>query len=197
MTGLARLVAVVTLTGAIVATASATESTIVPGVGIGKVKLGMTQGQVLRLLGKDYLVNERATVGGASYRELQWNFASWSVGLLRTGTRWQVTQVATTVRGQRTASNIGAGSTLKGVLRAFPHVICGKRYADGAVAPPKIGLLLAQKGGLQTVFWVSGTTPTRTVARIYETTVRQSFRPLGVFGPGHQCSDGWRETGQP
>ena len=37
---------------ALVPSASATESTIYPGVGIGKVKLGMTRAQVVRVLGK-------------------------------------------------------------------------------------------------------------------------------------------------
>jgi hypothetical protein len=35
-----------------------------PGVGIGKVKLGMTKAQVERALGNDALVSERATYRG-------------------------------------------------------------------------------------------------------------------------------------
>jgi hypothetical protein len=193
------VVVVVVLVVAFAAPASATEVTIYPGVGIGKLKLGMTQAQVEKVLGKDYLVDERASVGGAAYHELGWNFASWSVGLLQGRVTWRVVQVATTVRSQRTLNRIGAGSTFKSVVRAFPQAICGVRYArPGVVAPPKIGLLVAQKGGLQTVFWVA--TNMRSGAgtwRVYETTVRQSFRPLGAFGPGHECRDGWRERGTP
>jgi hypothetical protein len=194
-----RALAAIALALLFVPSASATEVTIVPGVGIGKLKLGMTQAQVEKVLGKDYLVDERATVGGAAYHELGWNFASWSVGLLQGRVTWRVVQVATTVRSQRTLNRIGAGSTFKSVVRAFPQAICGVRYArPGVVAPPKIGLLVAQKGGLQTVFWVA--TNMRSGAgtwRVYETTVRQSFRPLGAFGPGHECRDGWRERGTP
>jgi hypothetical protein len=193
------VVVVVVLVVAFAAPASATEVTIYPGVGIGKLKLGMTQAQVEKVLGKDDLVDERATVGGAAYHELGWNFASWSVGLLQGRVTWRVVQVATTVRSQRTLNRIGAGSTFKSVVRAFSQAICGVRYArPGVVAPPKIGLLVAQKGGLQTVFWVA--TNMRSGAgtwRVYETTVRQSFRPLGAFGPGHECRDGWRERGTP
>jgi hypothetical protein len=196
---LVQVVAVVAVAGVAAVSASATEATIIPGVGVGKVKLGMTQAQVLRLLGKDYAVNERATVRGAAYRELQWNFASWSVGLLQTGKTWRVVQVGTTVRGQRTPNKIGAGSTLKSVLRAFPHVMCGKQYrAPTAFGPPSVGLMLVQKGGLQTVFWVSAPTRAGTGTwRVYETTVRQSFRPLGLVGPGHECQNRWREVGVP
>jgi hypothetical protein len=63
---------VVTVALATAGGASATESTIYPGVGIGKVKLGMTQAQVVRVLGKDYLVNKRTSTSV----ELAWNFAS-------------------------------------------------------------------------------------------------------------------------
>jgi hypothetical protein len=194
-----RALAAIALALLFVPSASATEVTIVPGVGIGKLKLGMTQAQVEKVLGKDYLVDERASVGGAAYHELGWNFASWSVGLLQGKGTFRVVQVATTVRSQRTLNTIGAGSTFKSVVRAFPRAICGVRYArPGVVAPPKIGLLVAQKGGLQTVFWVA--TNMRSGAgtwRVYETTIRESFRPLGAFGPGHECRDGWRERGTP
>jgi hypothetical protein len=195
-----RALAAIALALLFVPSASATEVTIVPGVGIGKLKLGMTQAQVEKVLGKDYLVDERASVGGAAYHELGWNFASWSVGLLQGRVTWRVVQVATTVRSQRTLNRIGAGSTFKSVVRAFSQAICGVRYArPGVVAPPKIGLLVAQKGGLQTVFWVAvpGMRSGEGTWRVYETTVRQSFRPLGAFGPGHECRDGWRERGTP
>jgi hypothetical protein len=195
-----RALAAIALALLFVPSASATEVTIVPGVGIGKLKLGMTQAQVEKVLGKDYLVDERASVGGAAYHELGWNFASWSVGLLQGRGTFRVVQVATTVRSQRTLNRIGAGSTFRSVVRAFPRAICGVRYArPGVVAPPKIGLLVAQKGGLQTVFWVAvpGMRSGEGTWRVYETTVRQSFRPLGAFGPGHECRDGWRERGTP
>jgi hypothetical protein len=50
---------VLVLAAVAASTASASELTIYPGVGIGKVKLGMTRAQVLRVLGKDYIVNGR------------------------------------------------------------------------------------------------------------------------------------------
>jgi len=61
----------------VASTASATESTIYPGVGIGKVKLGMSRAQVVHALGKDYLVDERRE----GFLELGWNFGSWTVAM--------------------------------------------------------------------------------------------------------------------
>jgi hypothetical protein len=40
--------------------ASGVESTIVPGVGIGKVKIGLTLSQVKKVLGTDLVANQRA-----------------------------------------------------------------------------------------------------------------------------------------
>jgi hypothetical protein len=200
MSRLIQIAGVVVLGGFIAASASATEVTINPGVGIGRVKIGMTERQVEKELGRDFLVNERTTVRGSPYRELGWNFSSWSVGILRAGATWRVIQVATTVRSQRTlTSKIGAGSTFKSVIRAFPHVICGVHYAPPtAVQPPRYALLVAHKGGQQTVFWV-GTASRSGVGiwRVTETTVRESFRPLDTFGPGHECGKDWRTSGHP
>jgi hypothetical protein len=72
--GVAAAVAALVVSGA-----SATESTIYPGVGIGKIKLGMTLPQVEHVLGRDYLFNTNAIVDNARFRELAWNFASWFV----------------------------------------------------------------------------------------------------------------------
>ena len=47
------------LAAAVALPASAAELTIYPGVGVGKVELGMTRAQVVRVLGKDYIVNGR------------------------------------------------------------------------------------------------------------------------------------------
>jgi hypothetical protein len=53
-----RLVGVLVVAGVVASGASAMEETINPGVGIGKLKLGMTRAQVVRTLGRDYVVNE-------------------------------------------------------------------------------------------------------------------------------------------
>jgi hypothetical protein len=202
-------VAVAVLAAVVTSSASASESTIYPGVGIGKVKLGMTQPQVVRALGKDYIVNARATVGGAEFHELAWNFASWTVGFLRSGSTWRAIQVETTLRPQRTLAGIGVSSSFKRAARKYPHTLCGgiystygsdyDRYAEWA-------LILVNKGPVYTAFAVKPVTPRDYTGpwSVYAVIVQQPV-------PGHlslartqqgekkllQCKDGWRERGTP
>jgi hypothetical protein len=123
--------------------ASAIDSTIVPGRGIGNVKLGMTLPQVERVLGKDHIVNTETIVDDARYRELAWNFSTWTVGFLRRGFVWRVVQVETTLSPQRTTSGIGVSSPFKRVVKSYPHVFCNGIYstelhtAVGNVADPR------------------------------------------------------------
>jgi hypothetical protein len=201
--------ALLALAAAIVtAPASATESTIYPGVGIGKVRLGMTQAQVVRALGKDYVVNSTATVGGAAYRELAWNFASWSVGFLRAGSTWRVVQVETTVRPQRTATNVGVGSPFIQVVQKEPAVFCGGIDPTyGSPSGPGGGsnaLILVSKGPVYTAFAVQPVEPRDYGGawRVFEAIVQRAIpghRSLWRTPQGdpYRCRDGWRERGTP
>src|SRR5512132_2139162 len=151
-----RLAACATVALVLASGASATESTIYPGVGIGRVKLGMTKAQVVRVLGKDYIVNGQATVGDAAYRELAWNFASWSVGFLRRGSTWRAIQVETTLRPQRTPAGIGVGSPFKRVAQRHTGVFCGSidpTYGSGAYGDSTASILV-NKGPVYTAFAV-------------------------------------------
>src|SRR5438552_2604039 len=98
--------AVVTCSGL----AAGADQLIVPGVGIGGVRLGMDSTQVEARLGKNHIDNGHATVGGADYVEWAWNFASWTVDLRQTGSQYEVVQVAATVPGQRTSKGVGPGT---------------------------------------------------------------------------------------
>jgi len=157
-----RALVVVAFALMIVPSASATESTIVPGVGIGKVKLGMTPVQVEKVLGKNYLVNERATVGGSAYRELGWNFSTWSVGFLRQGSTWRAVEVETTLSPQRTLSGVGVASPFKQVVSKYPQVFCGGIYSTFGPGYDRFGetaLILVNKGPVYTAFAVKPVTP--------------------------------------
>jgi hypothetical protein len=192
------------------APASAAESTIMPGVGIGKVKLGMTQAQVEKVLGKDHLVNERATVGGAAYRELAWNFSTWSVGFLRQAKTWRVVQVETTLSPQRTLAGIGVTSPFTQVVEKYPQVLCGGIYSTFASAYDRFGemaLILVNKGPVYTAFAVKPVTPRdyNGAWRVYAVIVQQSLRGHVSLERTHdgdktklyRCKDGWRERGTP
>jgi hypothetical protein len=195
----------------VVAAASATESTIYPGVGIGKVKLGMTLPQVEHILGKDSIVNERRSVAGVSYRELVWNFGGWSVGFLRTHGAWHAVQVETTLRGQRTAAGVGVGSPFKQVVQKHPAVFCGAinpTYGPtGYLIASPTALILISKGPVYTAFAVEPSErgnysgPWEVFAVVVQQSVRGHFS-LGQTHDGdklvpYHCKDRWRERGTP
>lgn len=176
---------------ALVPSASAIESTIDPGVGVGKVKLGMTRAQVVRALGKDYIVNNRT----ASSVELAWNFASWAVTLI--GNR--AVQIAVTAPSQKTPSGAGPGSTWRQLVRAYPHGVCTTApYSLLGV----VEYLVPHKGGTQTIYLLPFR---RSVAagpwRVSEVRVRTPFKRLPEFGPGWQggqgCRKDWRTADSP
>jgi hypothetical protein len=110
---------------ALVPSAAAVESTIYPGVGIGKVKLGMAKAQVVHVLGHEYIVNGRSS----NSVELAWNFASWSVTFV--GNR--AAQVAVSVSSQKTAAGVGPGSSWS------VHWRCRAAARAGGVSPPAQG----------------------------------------------------------
>src|SRR5215208_3468204 len=101
-------------------TGSAIESTIYPGVGIGKIKLGMTATQVKKALGVDYLKNKSETVAGKRYVEYGWNFSHWTVTFGQEGKTLRAVQVATDVHDQRTTKGIGYGSTWHKLVHTYP-----------------------------------------------------------------------------
>src|SRR5580765_3963970 len=105
------LLGLLVIAGVVTSGASALEETINPGVGIGKVKLGMTKAQVVRALGKDYVVNE----SGASFTELGWNFSSWSVRL-RGG---RAVEVGTLLQSQKTTKRVGPGTFWLKLVKAY------------------------------------------------------------------------------
>ncbi len=198
------------LAAIVVASASATESTIFPGVGIGKVKLGMTRAQVERALGKDFLVNRRASIGGSQYMELGWNFSSWSVGFLKSGRTYRVSQVGTTLWAQRTTKGIGPGTLWRKLVRTYPGGLC---TTDGnSLALPGQNIiggyleyLVPRKGGTQTIYMLQGlyedkADPTKvTHYRVFEVHVRTPFYRLPEFAPDfpYRCAPGWQSTDTP
>jgi hypothetical protein len=116
------------IAGTVVSTASAIELTIHPGVGIGKVRLGMTKAQAVRALGRDHFVNERQ----GAYTELAWDFGTWTVGFQR----GRVVQVSTSLASQRTKKGVAPGrTTWRALMRAYP----GGRCAYNGSSHPLVG----------------------------------------------------------
>ncbi len=135
--------------------ASATESTIYPGVGIGKVKLGMTLGQVRRLLGPSQAVTARLRLaGGKQYVEYGWNFSEWRIGFIGRDTK-RVALVATAFTRQRLSNDVGLGTTIETVRSKLP-VACRIADQDHAYRDPATisytYCTLAATHGRKTVF---------------------------------------------
>lgn len=177
---------------AIARPASAAESTINPGVGIGKVKLGMTRAQVTRLLGGDYLVNKR----GDGYLELGWDLGSWTVGFEKS----RVVLVSTTLRAQRTAAGAGPGAAWLRVVRAYPGGRCTFNFVNYFWRPE---YLVPHRGGTQTLFVFRDVFDEKlndvTGFRAIEVTVRTPYERLPEFAPDwrDQCAPGWASTEVP
>jgi hypothetical protein len=182
--------------------ASATESTIMPGVGIGKVKLGMTLTQVKHVLGSDAIVNDRETIGGAPYVELGWNFSEWAVGFVRSGPTYRVVHVTTALRAQRTPAGIGPGSFWLKLVKAHPGGACTFTYG----LTGGLEYLIPHRGGTQTLFvlhdWPpragSYGVPLKTYF-IISVAVRRPYQALPEFArdwPG-RCEAGYQSTPRP
>ena len=184
---------------AAVATATATgvaraaESTIYPGVGIGKVKLGMTQAQVKRALGGWRFVDER----NGGHLSVGWGFGEWSADFVN----GRVVEVATTLQSQRTPTRIGPGSTWRALVRAYPNGVCTANYESGWSGRHEY--LVPHKGGTQTIYWVrrrpyrAGETPPPFL--VAEVHVRTRWAALPEFQPSWNahCSTDWRTADHP
>jgi hypothetical protein len=120
------LAALVVASGAVAG--SARDTRVRPGVGIGRVSLGMTPAQVERALGRHTLVNRRQRLGfGTSYVEHYWDLG-WTVGYTGRPGRLRAVRVATMSRTQRTPAGIGVGSRPRDIVRAYPTARCAERY---------------------------------------------------------------------
>ncbi|MFL6014126.1 MAG: hypothetical protein ACJ74P_07560 [Gaiellaceae bacterium] len=155
----------------------------------------MSRAQALRVLGKDYIVNDRS---GDSV-ELAWDFGSWSVALVRK----RVAQVSVTVRGQKTPAGIGPGSTWRALRHAYPHGLCTVVSAG----PVRFWneYLVAQKGGAQTIYLGSAHQAFSagklkdTDWHVTEVHVRTPYVRLPEFAPNwpNHCRPDWRTADSP
>jgi hypothetical protein len=181
----------------LVSSAGATESTIYPGVGIGKIKLGMTPKQVERALGRDHILN--ASKG--AYTEWAWNFATWTAGF----EHGHVVQVTTSVRAQKTSTRVGPGTFWLKLMRAYPHGVCAFPLEGRWGAGPEY--LVPHKGGTQTIFYLHqwpidagryGAQPLQTYY-VDSVRVRTPYEQLPEFSPTAfgRCKDGWGSTALP
>jgi hypothetical protein len=137
--------------------ASATESTIYPGVGIGKVKLGMTLTQVKSALGTPQTVNARKQLsGGRGFIEYGWNFSTIWVGFVNTKGVLRAVLVGTDAVAQRTRSGVGVGTHIARVKKLRARCYVGTEWLTHPYFDPEQRLgshcVLPGAGGRSTVF---------------------------------------------
>ena len=177
---------------------------------MGKIKMGMTLAEVQRAFGKDMVLNGQRNVAGTEYVEYGWNFSTWSVGFLQRGGTLKATQVATTLRGQKTTSGIEVGSTFKAVVRAYPQSICTSYYESmGSIATTEPGnrsrtygpAIVVAKNGKQMAFMVTNPDLGAAVLTkpwyVKEVIVRNSIPGAIDFVPHYRCRPGWQQRGSP
>jgi hypothetical protein len=100
-----------------------------PGVGIGKVRLGMTQAHVRRVLGPHMVVNARERRFGLTYLELAYDYSAYTVGFFGAPGNLRVVSVATSLRRERTRNGLGPGTSLRALRRALRGEQCRLRRA--------------------------------------------------------------------
>jgi hypothetical protein len=177
------------IVGTLVSSASAIELTIHPGVGIGKVRLGMTKAQVERVLGRDRIVNER----DGAYSEFGWDYGTFSVGFVR----GRAVQVATSLANERTKKGVGVGATWLRLMRAYPGGRCAWNSTPNR--PPWPEYLLGRRGGTQTL-WVFKPSFVGEPLTVRQVVMRTTFRPLPQFNPRPgmlRCAGNWRNEPAP
>lgn len=186
----------------VVATASATESTIYPGVGIGKVKLGMTLSQVKHVLGSEAIVNDRETINGSDYLELGWNFSAWAVGFSRRGSTYHAVHVTTGLQGQRTTKAVGPGTFWLKLVNAYPGGAC--TFVETATGG--LEYLVPHRGGTQTLFMLKNWPPnagfyghTLKTYVVVTVSVRTPYQARPEFARDYpyRCRAGWQSTPRP
>jgi hypothetical protein len=163
-----------------------------PGRGIGKIVLGMTREQVGATLGRPRAVSKRRRLGfGAQYLELQWGYAAWTVGFEGRPVALRVVKVATTLRGQRTRTNLGTGSRIRDIVRAYPQATCSDW--PGIHTDSSVGrwIVIAHPKGTRTVFTtLSGGLAAPRPSRVVEVAVQRPSR--GLAEQRVRCSANWR-----
>ena len=173
-----------------IASASPSRDALIrPSVGIGKVRLGMTLAQVRKALGRETLVNRRQHLGfGSRHVSLDWNDAQWTVELLGQPGRMRVISVSTLKRTERTSRGVGAGSTIRRVLREFPRATC-TNYLDPRLGAGGGTLITVAPGTRLHIGWEPLLHPPP--GRVLQVEVVTSNPPLPLRNP-QRCPSDWR-----
>jgi hypothetical protein len=148
---------------ALVASASAAsqrDALIRTGVGIGKVKLGMSLKQVRAAWGRPQAVIAETNERGARTLELQYEYAAYVVTLVGQPRQERVVSIGTTLAKERTSQGLGVGSFERRLQRTFRaqlrcerlDVVYMPRSSIPMLGSNKRDCTLGAAGAPQTVF---------------------------------------------
>jgi hypothetical protein len=157
-----KLVASVALAVALLVAPSAAsaperDALIRPGIGIGKVSLGMTQPQLRRAMGRahDTGFSEQRPFG-RRFLELVWDGGPddyFAVGLLGAPRSLRVVSISTTQPRERTPGGFGPGSSRAQLLQRVRGLRCASVFRrDGSGHLVRSELVLRAANGAETVF---------------------------------------------
>lgn len=142
--------------------ATSRDELIRPGIGIGKVRLGMTPAQVRGSMGVPLATAAKKGSFGRAETEWQYGFAAYVVVFAGLRGKQRVTSVTTSIRRERTAEGFGVGTAESTLLKRL-DVRCERLRSAHPDATQKVELVtdknrdcvLAGKGA-ETVFrtWV-------------------------------------------
>jgi hypothetical protein len=194
---MATAVLAVSASAGVAAGAPERDTLVRPGVGIGKVRLGMTLAQVRRGLGRPMFVNRNVRLGfGRRYVEYAWDYGWWLVGFEQRRGRLRAVRIEARAGTERTANGIGWGTRLREVLRRYPNARC-RSYVlwNGRIAGG--GVYIRDAAGRFTFFLLgalepqegTGVRPPKTGVTGF--IVKEPFPEIGVARIV-ACPDGWR-----
>jgi hypothetical protein len=152
----------------------------------------MTEAQVRRALGPHRTVARRRDLGfGQRYIERQWGYGEWSVGFQGPAGRMRAVRVGTTLRSQRTRSNLGTGSRVRDILRVYPSATCSDWAGLGTNRSNERWIVVRYPTGSRTIFaavWDGNASPGPVT--VVEVMVEVPAR--GLAERRSRCNNSWR-----
>ena len=147
------------------------DALIRPGVGIGKVKLGMTLAQVRAAWGRPQAQTVETAQRGGRKIELQYDFAAYAVTLSGLPQRERVVSIATTLMKEKTGQGLGPGTPERRVQRVLRGELKCERL--DVWNPPRSAYPLLRSNRRECVLGSPGRPQTVFVSRMR----RNSFLP--------------------
>jgi hypothetical protein len=151
-----------------------------PGVGIGKIQLGMTAAQVRRAMGRPLAATSRQESFGRRVTEWQFGLAAYVVVLAGRSTQ-RVTSVTTSIRRERTSEGFGVGTAEARLVARFGSRLRCEQLHTGPFSETQRFEIVLDKNRDCVLTAASGA----------ETVFRTWVRPVVLPDPGFRTEADW------